>query len=126
MSGRGKPKASRFDAAVGARARERRVMLGLSQRAVAAHLGVTHQQFCKYENGDNKLSPERLSALAAALSTTSEALLGEDGREAPVAHPEQPALVEMIAAYRTLPDHARAAVRATVRALAAQHKDKSE
>jgi len=57
------------DRYVGARMRQRRIMLGLSQREMAALIGVTFQQACKYENGSNRVSSGRLYRIAQALDT---------------------------------------------------------
>ena len=44
---------------VGARMRERRVMLGLSQQQVADMIGVTYKQAHKHERGINQISAGR-------------------------------------------------------------------
>jgi transcriptional regulator with XRE-family HTH domain len=56
-----------IDAHVGARLRARRILLGLSQSALAAKLGVTFQQVQKYERGANRLSASQLWRAAEAL-----------------------------------------------------------
>jgi transcriptional regulator with XRE-family HTH domain len=55
------------DRHVGARLRERRIMLGLTQQQMAALIGVTYQQTHKYETGLNRISAGRLYQLAQAL-----------------------------------------------------------
>ncbi len=40
--------------------RQRQTLLGLSQRTVANFIGVTHQQYQKYEIGENTVSAYRL------------------------------------------------------------------
>jgi transcriptional regulator with XRE-family HTH domain len=55
------------DVLVGARARLRRVELGLSQTTLATRLGVTFQQVQKYERGTNRIGAGRLHILARAL-----------------------------------------------------------
>ena len=52
------------DIHVGARVRERRVSLGMSQRDLGNYLGVSFQQFQKYERGVNRLSAGKLWALS--------------------------------------------------------------
>src|SRR5437879_13153001 len=58
-----KPKRGRSTAAiddhVGARIRERRIMLGLTQQQLAEMIGVTYQQAHKYERGINHVSAGR-------------------------------------------------------------------
>jgi len=67
-----KPKRGRSTAAiddhVGARIRERRIMLGLTQQQLAEMIGVTYQQAHKYERGINRVSAGRLFEIARALS----------------------------------------------------------
>jgi transcriptional regulator with XRE-family HTH domain len=55
------------DRHVGARIRERRVMLGFSQQQLAELIGVTYQQAHKYEHGLNRISAGRLYEIAQAL-----------------------------------------------------------
>jgi transcriptional regulator with XRE-family HTH domain len=55
------------DVLVGARARIRRVELGLSQTELANALGVTFQQVQKYEKGTNRIGASRLHAMAGVL-----------------------------------------------------------
>ena len=56
------------DKVIGARIRARRLALGLSQKHVAAALGVTFQQFQKYENGTNRISAMGIYRLSEALN----------------------------------------------------------
>jgi transcriptional regulator with XRE-family HTH domain len=55
------------DAYIGARMRERRDTLGLSQRQVGEMLGVTFQQIQKYEKGVNRVSAARLFEICEVL-----------------------------------------------------------
>ena len=55
------------DRHVGARLRERRIMLGLTQQELAELIGVTYQQAHKYEKGINRIAAGRLSVIARAL-----------------------------------------------------------
>ena len=61
-------RASAADRHVGARIRERRIMLGLSQQQLAQMIGVTYQQAHKYERGLNRISAGRLYEIAQVLS----------------------------------------------------------
>jgi transcriptional regulator with XRE-family HTH domain len=58
-----------IDNHVGARIRERRVMLGLTQQQLAEMIGVTYQQAHKYERGVNRVSAGRLYEIAHMLNT---------------------------------------------------------
>ena len=53
-----------IDVFVGSRVRLRRLMVGMSQEALADRLGVTFQQVQKYEKGTNRISASRLQAIA--------------------------------------------------------------
>jgi transcriptional regulator with XRE-family HTH domain len=55
------------DRHVGPRIRMRRLMLDLSQTALADALGVAFQQVQKYEKGTNRIAPSRLQPLANLL-----------------------------------------------------------
>lgn len=53
-----------IDIFVGSRVRLRRLMVGMSQEALADRLGVTFQQVQKYEKGTNRISASRLQAIS--------------------------------------------------------------
>ena len=57
-----------IDHHVGARVRERRIMLGLTQQQLADLIGVTYQQAHKYERAINRISAGRLFEIAHVLS----------------------------------------------------------
>jgi transcriptional regulator with XRE-family HTH domain len=70
------------DRHVGARVRERRIMLGLTQQQLADLIGVTYQQAHKYERGINRVSAGRLFEIAQVLSVPVNYFfdgLAEDG-----------------------------------------------
>jgi transcriptional regulator with XRE-family HTH domain len=56
-----------MDRHVAARVRERRIILGLSQEAMAARLSITYQQLHKYEKGINRIAAGRLHQIAQVL-----------------------------------------------------------
>jgi transcriptional regulator with XRE-family HTH domain len=60
-------RANDTDRHCGARIRERRIMLGLSQQQMADLIGVTYQQAHKYERGINRISAGRLYEIAQVL-----------------------------------------------------------
>lgn len=64
-SGRGQP--NPIDMHVGARLRQRRTLLGLSQERLADSLGITFQQVQKYERGTNRVGSSRLFDVARVL-----------------------------------------------------------
>jgi transcriptional regulator with XRE-family HTH domain len=52
---------------IGRRLRTRRLLLGMTQRTVGLHCGLTFQQIQKYEAGSTAMPVARLIALADAL-----------------------------------------------------------
>lgn len=56
------------DVHVGKRLRARRVMMGLSQGALAKSVGLTFQQVQKYERGLNRMGASRLFTLSKVLN----------------------------------------------------------
>jgi len=60
-------RATETDRHVGAKIRERRIMLGLSQQQMADMIGVTYQQAHKYERGINRISAGRLYEISQVL-----------------------------------------------------------
>jgi transcriptional regulator with XRE-family HTH domain len=66
-----------IDIEVGMRLRVRRKQLGVSQPALAEHLGVTFQQVQKYERGANRISASMLVRAAEKLGTSVADLVGE-------------------------------------------------
>ena len=65
--GGGRARVRDADRHVGARLRERRIMLGLTQQQLAELTGITHQQAQKYESGAERIGAGRLLLLAQAL-----------------------------------------------------------
>jgi transcriptional regulator with XRE-family HTH domain len=55
------------DRYVGARIRERRQALGLTQAQLAATLGLSEQQLRRFERGSSRVSPRQLLALSLSL-----------------------------------------------------------
>ena len=53
-----------IDKYVGGRVRMRRLMIGMSQEALANQLGLTFQQVQKYEKGTNRVGAGRLPQIA--------------------------------------------------------------
>lgn len=104
------------DVGVGKRLRIRRLLLGLSQTAVAQALGVTFQQIQKYENGTNRVSASALVKLAAVLEVPA-AYFFEDAAIADTVvgdtAPEQTDILKseettaLLDSYYALPDRIR-------------------
>jgi transcriptional regulator with XRE-family HTH domain len=69
------------DTRVGARIRERRNSLGMSQERLAGAIGVTFQQVQKYENAANRIGASRLWQIARALDVQVPFLFSDDAPE---------------------------------------------
>jgi transcriptional regulator with XRE-family HTH domain len=61
---------STVDAYIGARMREGRLALNMSQAELGKRLGVTFQQVQKYEKGTNRVSAARLFEICEALGVS--------------------------------------------------------
>lgn len=59
-----------IDLYVGSRIRLRRVIVGITQGALADYVGLTFQQIQKYERGANRVGASRLYDIARALDVT--------------------------------------------------------
>ena len=59
-----------IDLHVGARLRYRRMLIGMSQEALAEKLGLTFQQIQKYEKGQNRVGASRLYQIAQILEVS--------------------------------------------------------
>lgn len=60
-----------IDRHIGSRVRIRRMSLGLSMEVVADKIGVTWQQFQKYEIAKNRIAASTLERIARALNVTA-------------------------------------------------------
>jgi transcriptional regulator with XRE-family HTH domain len=70
--------ATTIDAYIGARMRECRHALGISQADLAKTLGVSFQQIQKYEKGVNRVSAARLFAICKALNVSLSSMFERD------------------------------------------------
>ena len=68
-------KATTFDRKLGARVREERLAISISQTRLAEYLGVSFQQVQKYEKGINRMSVETALDVADALGIPFEKLI---------------------------------------------------
>src|SRR5688572_27818736 len=100
-----RPRAQDVDRHVGARMRERRILLGLTQQQMAELIGVTYQQAYKYEKGINRIAAGRLSSLAQALGVEVgyfyDGLTSTPG--AVEASPQQRQMLELMRYFMALP-----------------------
>lgn len=111
---RGKP--NFVDRHVGARMRQRRILLGMSQERLGAALDLTFQQVQKYERGTNRLGAGRLHAVAEALGVPVTYFFEEMPEEvrptgAPEAETSEDPMskretLTMVRAYYSIPDPA--------------------
>lgn len=88
------------DRYVGARIRERRRALALTQAQLAAVLGVGEQQLRRFERGSSRLSPRQLLALSLRLQVGPGYLL--EGAPAGDEPHEDPEVIEMVQSFRAI------------------------
>ncbi len=69
-SGQGVRRPGPVDIHVGARARMRRTLLGMTQTDLGDAIGLTFQQVQKYERGTNRISASRLCELSRVLDVS--------------------------------------------------------
>ena len=115
-----------IDHHVGARIRERRIMLGLTQQQLADLIGVTYQQAHKYERGINRVSAGRLFEIARVLSVpVSDFFEGIDAADTNgrVAHsPRERMCLELARNFSQIENERhQEALSQLARALAVQH-----
>ena len=102
--GPGRSRAQDIDRYVGARMRERRIMLGLTQQQLAELIGVTYQQAHKYEKGINRIAAGRLFTIAQALGVEVSYFfsgIGDDNSFKPT--PQQRMLLELARNFIAMP-----------------------
>ena len=118
--GPGRARPQDIDRYVGARMRQRRTMLGLTQQQMAELIGVTYQQAHKYEKGINRVAAGRLYSIAQALGVeVSYFFEGIETADRFVPSPQQRMLLDLARNYLNIrvPEHQKAIV-ALTRALA--------
>jgi transcriptional regulator with XRE-family HTH domain len=70
--------ANSVDAYIGARMRERRIALDISQVELGKRLGVSFQQIQKYESGRNRVSAGRLFDICEVLKVSLSSMFERD------------------------------------------------
>jgi transcriptional regulator with XRE-family HTH domain len=100
-----------IDVHVGKRIRLRRLFLGMNQETLANGLGLSFQQIQKYENGANRVSASRLSAMADILGVSISFFFADvddtsatPEKRALREHMGRPETIELIRLYYTIPD----------------------
>ena len=116
----GRPRPQDVDCYVGARIRERRIMLGLTQQRMAELIGVTYQQAHKYEKGINRVAAGRLYGIARALGVEVGYIYeGLQTGRGFVPSPSRRMLLDLARNFLNIPDPSRREAVATLaRALA--------
>jgi transcriptional regulator with XRE-family HTH domain len=103
-AGPGRSRAQDIDRYVGARMRERRIMLGFTQQQMAELIGVTYQQAHKYEKGINRIAAGRLFTIAQALGVDVTYFFdGMDTERAFKPTPQQRMLLELARNFISMP-----------------------
>jgi transcriptional regulator with XRE-family HTH domain len=94
-----------IDRHVGARVRERRIMLGFTQQQLADLIGVTYQQAHKYERGINRISAGRLYEIAHVLSVPVNYFFdGLEGDAARAVSPRERMCLELARNFAQIPN----------------------
>jgi transcriptional regulator with XRE-family HTH domain len=97
-------RAEDVDRNVGARVRQRRVMLGLTQQQMADLIGVTYQQAHKYEKGINRVAAGRLYQMARVLGVDIGYFFeGLNDTSTVQASPKQRMLLELARNFISIP-----------------------
>jgi len=89
------------DTYVGARIRERRIALSLTQAELGRALGLSDQQIRRFERGKSTLAPRHLLTLAQQLDVDSGYFL-EGAPAADGAEPQDPVILEIIESFRAI------------------------
>ena len=93
--------ASNVDVHVGARMRQRREALGISQGRLGRHLGLTFSQIQKYEKGANRIGAGRLYQIADFLGVPPRWFFeGMDAPDAAAPPADKAGLPEEVAGAR--------------------------
>jgi transcriptional regulator with XRE-family HTH domain len=107
-------KASSLDVHVGARLKERRLAMGLTQEVLAELAGIAMQQIQKYESGKDRISAGRLFVLAEFLKVTTDWFFEgyqPASRGSKEIQPDdrqlEPDVVQLIKSYRRIDDEER-------------------
>jgi transcriptional regulator with XRE-family HTH domain len=110
-----------IDKHVGARVRERRIMLGFTQQQLADLIGVTYQQAHKYERGINRISAGRLFEIGHVLSVPVNYFFeGLDGEQGRAVSPRERMCLELARNFAQIPNERhQEALSALARVLAA-------
>jgi transcriptional regulator with XRE-family HTH domain len=116
-----------LEADVGNRIRVRRLMVGMSQGALGAKLGVTFQQIQKYEKGATRVSTSRLQQIADALGVVPSYFFGNgktgnNDNDAEMKLMATPGAVDLLRAYAGIKPNLRRAVVALAEILNAAEK----
>jgi transcriptional regulator with XRE-family HTH domain len=102
------PELTPTDKAIGVRVRERRLALGMTQKASAAALDITAHQLRRYEIGLTRMSVATLVRIATGLKATVADLVGEIGNDVndviSTAGLNSPGAQELLAAYAGIPE----------------------
>ena len=123
--------ARRVDAHVGARIRERRTAMGLTQENLASALEISYQQVQKYEAGTNRVSAGRLYEISRKLDVDVSYFYEEldpDQDVAPLHHGgKSRAVIELVQNFAgiTNPD-LRASINGLVKSLANRRRGQAQ
>jgi|GEM_PF-811430 len=85
---------------IGQKLRMYRQLNGLSQDALAAHIGVSYQQIQRYEKGHGRISAFRLQQIADVLNVSLQVFLDRSTFDEPLSKEE----INLLRLYRQMSD----------------------
>lgn len=94
------------------RIKELRLERGMTQKDLAARLGVVRTTLSNYENEVNQLDPETIRRICSIFDCTADYLLGISSRRSAQLSDEDAALVE---AYHAAPENVRQSIEVLLR-----------
>jgi len=100
------------DGHIGKRIRERRIMMGLTLKALAERIGITYQQLQKYECGRDRVASSRLQEIAVALIVPVSFFFDSDAgdQDAPDLSQTGRQMLQMMRLFRSMTDTQKTAL----------------
>lgn len=99
---------TKSDSAMGREIRQRRRAAGLTQKQVAAVVGITGAQLHRYETGATRIATSRLIAIASALGVRPDSLMASvsasDYSPRPVVPETGDEMIELIRIFSSISD----------------------
>lgn len=111
-----------FFVAFGERMAALRKAQGVTQVQLAETLGVSQQAITAYESGQRRVPISLLPALAEALGTTIEGVIGVDAKRSPAKRGPQPKIAQQLQPIQALPAAEQRAIVKVLDSVLAAHQ----